>query len=185
MTVFDKKKIIEIVLYILEKTGGTDIYHVLKTFYFAERMHLAQWGSRMTTDTFRAYDYGPVPEALYHASKNNVRHDGDFARMFSEAVENGSHDAHGVLLPKRRADMSFLSRADVECLDASIRENSNLSFKELLDKSHDRAWMKADFARKNHGSDLMDTVSIAEAAGADEGMMQYVMEMAAADAMLA
>lgn len=184
MTAFDKRKIIEIVLYILEKTGGADIYHVLKTIYFAERMHLAQWGTRMTADTFRAFDFGPVPDALYSASKNNVRHDADLAKMFADAVENGSHDAHNVLLAKRSTNTDYLSKADMECLDASIKENSNLTFKELLDKSHDSAWRKADISRNSFGSDVMDTVSIAEAAGADQGMMEYIMEMAAADAML-
>ena len=34
MTSFDKQRIIEVVLYILNKTGGIDYYHLFKIFYF-------------------------------------------------------------------------------------------------------------------------------------------------------
>lgn len=54
MTSFDKQKLTEIVLYILNKTKGLDYYHVFKVIYFANIAHLARYGFRMTTDEFCA-----------------------------------------------------------------------------------------------------------------------------------
>ncbi len=42
MTDYDSKKLTELVLYILCKTGGIDFYHVFKILYFAEMSHLAK-----------------------------------------------------------------------------------------------------------------------------------------------
>ena len=47
MTNFESKKLTELVLYILGKTGGVDFYHAFKILYFAEMKHLAKWGSSM------------------------------------------------------------------------------------------------------------------------------------------
>ena len=35
MNRFEQRKIVEVVLYILNKIGGTDIYHLFKIIYFA------------------------------------------------------------------------------------------------------------------------------------------------------
>lgn len=47
MTSFDSKKLTELILYILEKTGGVDFYHAFKILYFAEMKHLSKWGSAL------------------------------------------------------------------------------------------------------------------------------------------
>ena len=44
MAKFEERMLVEMVLYILNKTGGTDFYHVFKILYFAEVKHLAKWG---------------------------------------------------------------------------------------------------------------------------------------------
>ena len=47
---YDKERLVEIVLYVLNKTGELDYYTLLKTIYFAELKHLAKWGQRITAD---------------------------------------------------------------------------------------------------------------------------------------
>lgn len=171
----------EVMLYILNSTKGTDIYHVLKILYFAEQKHLAKWGSRITADDFRAYDYGPVANQLYHAIRNSRRVDGELSDMLQQVVTFAGEDAPNVLLPKRGADMDYLSRSEVECLDESIRENASLTFNELKEKSHDSAWQVA----YEGSSDVMDSLSIARAAGASEAMLEYIREQMALDKALA
>ena len=39
---YDKERLVEIVLYVLNKTGELDYYTLLKTIYFAELKHLAK-----------------------------------------------------------------------------------------------------------------------------------------------
>ncbi len=69
MTSHDRKKLTELVLFILDKTGGVDFYHAFKILYFAEMKHLAKWGSGFVPDEFCALKYGPVPTQLYDAVK--------------------------------------------------------------------------------------------------------------------
>lgn len=59
MNKYDWNKIIEVVLYILNKTGGIDYYHVFKILYFAEKEHLQKWGNSITSDENVALPYGP------------------------------------------------------------------------------------------------------------------------------
>ena len=61
MNKYEQQKIIEVVLYILNKTGGIDFYHLFKIIYFAEMKHLVKWGHRILSDDLCALDYGPVP----------------------------------------------------------------------------------------------------------------------------
>ena len=69
MNGFEQRKLNEIILYLLNVTGGMDYYHIFKILYFAEREHLAKWGHRMIADDFCALEYGPVPTHLYDAIK--------------------------------------------------------------------------------------------------------------------
>lgn len=172
MTQYEKKCLIEVLLYILNATKGTDIYHVLKILYFAEQKHLVKWGSRMTADNFRAYEYGPVADLLYHAIRNSRKLDKELTDMLQDVAHFAGDDAPNVLLAKREADLDFLSQSERECLDESIRENAGLTFDELKRKSHDSAWQEAYEGE----DDLMNTISIAKAAGADEAMLEYIKE---------
>jgi uncharacterized phage-associated protein len=176
MTLREKRELIEMVLYILHKTGGADLYHVLKILYFAEQKHLLEWGTKMVPDDFHAYEYGPVPDQLYKAVHNNEKYGDELPKLFKETVRFAGNDAPNVLLPLREPDMDWLSKADVKCLDASIEENAGLSFGQLLKKSHDEAWLEAWISAEAGNDDTMNSVSIAKAAGANEGLLEYIEE---------
>ena len=176
MTRFQKQELVEMVLYILYRTGGTDLYHILKILYFAEQKHLLAYGLKMVPDDFHAYQYGPVPDQLYKAVHGNSKYGEELPLLFSESVHFAADDAPNVLLPDREPDMEWLSAATVECLDASIAENAGLSFGELLKKSHDSAWQEAWDMAQAGDDDTMDTVSIARAAGASDGLLEYIGE---------
>ena len=181
MNQFDKKCLIEVMLYILNATKGTDIYHVLKILYFAEQKHLVKWGSRITADNFRAYEYGPVADQLYHAIRNSRKLDKDLPDMLRQVVYFAGDDAPNVLLARRNADLDYLSKSEIECLDEAIKENANLTFDELKQKSHDTAWQEAYQGE----DDLMSAVSIAKAAGANEAMIEYIVDQLDIDKALA
>ena len=182
MTQFDKKCLIEVMLYILNATKGTDIYHVLKILYFAEKKHLAKWGSRITADDFRAYEYGPVANQLYHAIKNSRKLDQELPDMLQQVTHFAGEDAPNVLLANRKADMDYLSKSEIECLDEAIGDNVNLTFDQLKQKSHDAAWQEA---YQSSDDDRMTTVSIAKAAGANEAMLEYIIDQLEIDKALA
>lgn len=176
----ERKSLVETVLYILNKTGGVDIYHVLKILYFAEQKHLATWGGRMTGCNYVAYKYGPVAEELYNALRKNHKSDPELRNLISEAVCYGGEDASSVIFAKREADTDYISLAARECLDASISENSQLTFSQLKSKSHDAAW---EHAYSSGG--VIDPVSMAKAGNADEAMLEYIAEQCIVDQILA
>lgn len=82
MTSFDKQRIIEVVLYILNKTGGIDYYHLFKILYFANQRSLVEWGQLMITDKFCALPHGPVPTELYNTIKGQQSVLPDMKKIF-------------------------------------------------------------------------------------------------------
>jgi len=143
MTPYDQKKLIQIVLYVLNQTGGVDYYHLFKILYFAERKNLAKWGHRIISDDFYALEYGPVPTCLYDAVKGSNAYGTTLADQLREVTMFAGSDAPNVLLAKCDADLSYISKSEKAELDKSIKDNLLLSFSQLKAKSHDSAWAVA------------------------------------------
>jgi len=181
MNAYDQKKLIQVVLYVLNQTGGVDYYHLFKILYFAERGHLAKWGHRITSDDFYALEYGPVPTCLYDAVKRKGLCDAKLADELEECVEFAGNDAPNVLLAKQPADADYLSKSEIEALDESIKENLPLSFGQLKSKSHDSAWSDA----YRHGSRVISPVKMAVAANADNVTVEYIKEQMELESALA
>lgn len=182
MTNFDKQKLTEVILYILNKTKGLDYYHVFKIIYFANIAHLAKYGFPMVSDEFCALPDGPVPSILYNCIKGDVHCDKDLKDMLEQTVSKGTDDAYYMMEAKRNADLDYLSKADIDALDCSIAENGNLPYGELRAKSHGEEWSRA---YKQPGRKVMDIVGMAKDAMASEDMIEYIKENLAIEAALA
>ncbi len=174
MTNYDSKKLTELVLFILGKTGGVDFYHAFKILYFAEMKHLAKWGSGIVPDEFCALKYGPVPTQLYDAVKELDRPRMTLSEELSEVIQFAGEDALNVLLPKREANLKFLSKSEIEALEQSIEENKSLTFGQLMRKSHDEAWDEAN--RRVNGTNIISPISMAKVLHADNAMLEYIEE---------
>ena len=174
MTNYDSKKLTELVLFILGKTGGVDFYHAFKILYFAEMKHLAKWGSGIVPDEFCALKYGPVPTQLYDAVKELNHPFIILSEELSEVIQFAGEDAPNVLLPKREANLKYLSKSEIEALEQSIEENESLTFGQLMRKSHDEAWEEAN--RRTNGTNVISPVSMARVLNADDAMLEYIEE---------
>lgn len=174
MTNYDSKKLTELVLFILGKTGGVDFYHAFKILYFAEMKHLAKWGSGIVPDEFCALKYGPVPTQLYDAVKELNHPRMILSEELSEVIQFAGEDAPNVLLPKREANLKYLSKSEIEALEQSIEENESLTFGQLMRKSHDEAWEEAN--RRTNGTNVISPVSMARVLNADDAMLEYIEE---------
>lgn len=171
MTTFDKQKLTEIVLYILNKTKGLDYYHVFKVIYFANIAHLAKYGFPMVSDDFCALPDGPVPSILYDCVKGELSCDKELQHMLDESVSKGTDDAYYMLEAKRKSDETYLSKADIEELDRSISENASMPYGDLRSKSHGKEWERA-YAQQ--GRKVMDIIGMAKDAMASEDMIAYI-----------
>ena len=174
MTNYDSKKLTELVLFILGKTGGVDFYHAFKILYFAEMKHLAKWGSGIVPDEFCALKYGPVPTQLYDAVKELTHPRMILSEELSEVIQFAGEDAPNVLLPKREANLKYISKSGIEALEQSIEENESLTFGQLMRKSHDEAWEEAN--RRTNGTNVISPVSMARVLNADDAMLEYIEE---------
>lgn len=184
MTNFDKQKLTEIVLYILNKTNGLDYYHIFKVIYFANIAHLAKYGFRMTTDEFCALPDGPVPSILYNCIKDDTHCDKELETMIRDSISKGNEDAYYILSAKREADMDYLSKADIEEIDKSIKENAYLPYGELKAKSHGEEWNRA-FNDTQRGRKVMDVIGMAKDGMASNDMLEYIKDNLTIEAALA
>ncbi len=148
---FNIEKAIESILYILEllenKVQPT-IHRVSKVLYFADKEHLERYGRFIFGDRYYAMKHGPVPSQIYNLVKL-VR--GDLSPSFQPPREISEQvlqafkivDKHNIK-KLREPNTDFLSASDIECLEHSATKYGSLSFEELTNLSHDRAWESAD-----------------------------------------
>ena len=145
---FNAEKAIESILYIIENGTQPTFHHVSKVFYFADKEHLERYGRFIWGDSYIAMKNGPVPSGVYDLLKI-IR--GDLSPLFypPQKIIDDIHQAidilgrYGIII-KRKPDAEMLSASDIECLDNSIKKYGNLSFRQLTELSHDKAWESAD-----------------------------------------
>lgn len=170
--IVDKDKTLNAALYVLNAVGKADYHKVFKILYFAEQHHLRKYGRPVTGDSYQAMQYGPVPSYLFDVFKASENGYHPFAEAMSVShlfkVERQGKVPY--VEATQAANWDELSVSDVEALNQSINDNAGLSFKGLVDKSHDSAWEKSE---KNEDIE-MSYLDIAEASGIDKDMLQYV-----------
>ena len=184
MTNFDKRKLTEMVLYILNKTNGLDYYHVFKIIYFANISHLAKCGLRITTDEFCALRDGPVPSTLFNCLNGKGFEDAELKAMIDNAVSKGEDDSYYMLSARRLSDLEYFSKSEIEALDKSIEENAHLSYNDLKAKSHGNEWARA-FNSQTAGKKIMQVPAMAKDAMATDDMVEYIKEELEIEAALA
>lgn len=164
---FNKESSIASVLYILERTGRLDFHKLFKILYFAEQKHLALYGKPITGDHYIAMPAGPVPSVIYDILKS-VRDKDDYPVNYKEFehlfVVEGNYYVKALV----GSDTDNLSESSTELLNDSIKENKDLSFSQLKEKSHDTAWGMAD---ANYEINYED---IAACGGANDVILKYM-----------
>lgn len=168
----DNGKIIHSILFVLNKLGGeSDLHKIFKILYFADQKHLAIYGFPITGDYYIAMPHGPVPSKSYDVLKA-IRGDSFWtaSKEYSDLFEVEDH----IVIAKQIPDMDELAESDVECLLEAIAENKDLTFQQLVDKSHKSAWEKARNDASNFDNE-MKVEDIAKEVNVNEEMLKYIM----------
>lgn len=143
---FSPEKALESVLYIASKLRKPTIHEVLKVRYFADKLHLAEYGYLASGDDYVAMKFGPVASSTYNLLKA-ARGDqsGWIHPLFAKLVEGalGVDADRKTLRALRVPSMDRLSQADVACLDEAVKRYGNMRFDERTELSHDAAWKEA------------------------------------------
>lgn len=141
---FNREKALEVLVYVSSKLEY--MYHTGKAIYFANRYHLEKYGRFIVDDRVIAMKNGPVMSGIYDMIKS-ARGEGGVYKETKEALAyfypSKPNDLHR-MIPKREADIDFLSDSDIECLDKAIEKIKGMGFKELEAFSHDDLYFTAD-----------------------------------------
>ena len=88
-------------LWVAERLPEQDrrIHKLFKILWFADLLHLKQYGRSVTGDTYIAMNYGPVPSALYDMIKGNCSPE---LRVFTQ-YDKGFFDI------SKKCNMDYLS----------------------------------------------------------------------------
>ena len=172
-------KIKAAVLYILSKCNGAqDFVSLVKKMYFAQQRYLALYGRPIFNDMSYSRERGPVPSFTYKAlfvgaNQTEVSPEiNKFNASFSVSPLKGDK----LISSKELPDMDELAVAEVEVIDAILRETNGMTAEQLSAKSHkDKAWIKAKERMKDDPTDgRTSLVSIARAGGAQPAILNYL-----------
>jgi uncharacterized phage-associated protein len=143
---FSADKALESVLYIASKLDKPTVHEVLKIRYFADKLHLSEYGFMASGDDYVAMKFGPVATTTYNMLKA-ARGDqsGWIHPRLYELINGVLEVSRGSNLVKHLRDpnLDLLSPADVSSLDQALSSYGNMPFTQRTDLSHDSAWQAA------------------------------------------
>lgn len=176
-----------VLLYIINGWNGTqkcDMYHIVKAAFYAQEFHLVRYMRPLCKDNIIALPYGPAPSAVYDALKIArgdahaiAYHESDGLAEVAAPIAFGDE----IFSTTEQPDMEYLSRSQVECLDAALRKVGEMSFDELLSNTQQNEWRRAI----NTPSKRMNWLAIAREGGADESAIAYLKQSLELDKALA
>jgi len=134
-------KALEVILWIAQHRPGLDIYHIVKAVFFADKMHVSQYGRPICGDSYSAAPWGPLAQVTY----NLLRHDpielialesnGDLPFRVTDRYE---------VYGDREPNLRLLSETDVEALRYGVDHVKDKTFGALYLETHDDpAYLKA------------------------------------------
>lgn len=154
-TTINKLKLIQALAYIASRSVCTDIYHMVKILYFADKSHMQTYGRFICGSTYARMGLGPVPSEAYDILKYLsgkpesyfVSTNREIAVLARESISAEERDGYPCFRLLGNLDMEVFSKSDLKCLNAAIEEIGPLTFEQLKEKSHDQVWEVAGNAR--------------------------------------
>lgn len=126
-------KALEVILWIASREPGMDVYHVVKTSFFADKYHVTRYGRPICGDSYAAAPWGPLPQVIY----NLLRHDPiEMIALESNGDLPFTVDERHCVYAARDANVRRLSKSDIEALDWGINHAKDKSFDELYLETH-------------------------------------------------
>ena len=172
----DIQRMKAVLLYILNKMpdGTRDVYHIVKTAFYAQKNHFVKYALPLFNDRISALPFGPVPSLMYNILRV-ARGESQPYRFCDDRVLSRIAAAIDYqdesFTSNEQPDMECLSKSNIECLDEAIGEVSRMRFDKLMAKTHGAEWTRAFHNPTSH---KMDDLSIARESGASEEVLAYL-----------
>jgi len=165
-------KVIEALVYVAKKCPGRGFHFVLKTLYFADKLHLQRYGRPVLGDTYIKMSFGPVGSLAYDFLKLS-----DFAPLeLLDVVERALRVERDGKKPKVHAQRDFnpdlFSKTDLEVLEEASNHCSRMDFNTRTMITHDEpAWVEAQMRGEMDYELILDE----DAENRDE-LLEYIRE---------
>lgn len=140
----NKQKVLEAIVYILNKIGGSDHHKILKILFYADKLHLNNYGRPVCGDVYRKMTYGPVGSFARDILQINERRLKDFKPIVEAAIHTEKVKPFPLSYSLRMCDDDEFSETDLECLDSAIAFCKDKTFGQLTDETHkEKSWIEA------------------------------------------
>lgn len=141
----DQYKLLNSIIYILQKIGKTDKHKICKILFYADKNHLNKYGRPITGDNYIKMNNGPVPSFIYDMLKLQEEEiEETFLKEIKKCIKTTK--PYNVELSNKKVvfDDKYFSETDLEELDNAIEFCKNKSFSELTNLTHnEKAWINA------------------------------------------
>lgn len=168
------QKLLEALIWIAQKRPESGYHFILKTLFYADKLHLQQYGRPVTGDVYIKMANGPVASLAYDMLKCS-----DFLpEEVAKAVREGltvEKSGHPHVTAAREADTDHFSGTDIECLTKALDMCADKGFGALSDLTHkEKAWIEAEMNREMDFRNFID-----EDLPNREELLAYIQESAA------
>lgn len=142
--IYNERKLTELLVYVAERllpdtAGGAT--KVNKVLYFADFAHVRRTGSPITGAEYQKLDHGPAPRRL-KPIRDSLVESGEAEISMEDFLGYSVHR----LTPKRAADTSVFSEAELATIDKVIDDLRGLNARQVSDLSHEEAgWRLVEF----------------------------------------
>lgn len=150
---------LNIVLYIVKRVQIKDFHNIFKILFWADRLHLVNYGRKLSEDNYVVMAFGPAPSNLYDYFKSIKNSKDDFFQV-----------AGYIVTPLKDPDLDFISESEKECLDKTIADYDKLGFDERTELSHGFAYNNA----KKFNNRFINDLDIAFEGGANEELLKFI-----------
>ena len=165
----DAEKALEAIVYVSHKTN--DLFHIVKTLYYADKMHLENYGRLITGDYYVAMEDGPVPSGAYDLIKyvrgDNYTYED---KIINAHPERAIRAEGNVVTPCRGPNPDYLSESDIECLDKAIEVYAGMDGVKLWKIVHEEESYKR--TERNKPISLRNIISLDLSNGKD--ILEYL-----------
>jgi len=162
---FNQEKATEVILYLVSKLPVHNVYGICKMLYLADKASLEKYGRFLFGDSYVAMKEGGTPSNTYNLLK----------RLRESPASDLRVDGNNVIA-LRPADLDYLSKSDIECLDQTIGKYGNpTNWTDRKEACHDSAWQKAWDRKGIHRSNAIPVESIAEMFEESDDLIDYLM----------
>jgi len=141
-------KALEVILWLASERPGIDVYHVVKSAFYADKHHVNQYGRPIAGDDYIADQYGPLGDVIYGLLKGDPI---EILALGGNGDLPFTIEGRFQVCAQRGPNAQRLSASEVAALRVGLDFVADKTFDELVDISHrETAYIAAEGGRMQY-----------------------------------